>query len=257
MTAHQDDDVEFTVDELAMRVGMTVRNVRAYAGRGLIPAPRLSGRTGYYNNVHVQKLQLVRELVDRGYTLAAVEKAVLAQSDSTAAHALDLLGVLGSPATDEEETVVMTRSGLAALAGADQDDSLVDQLIAMGLVEPLDDKRLTIVKPAIVRAGTSAMALGLSPQTVTSFLPVISDHLSQVASILVDRVREEIWQPFVDAGMPEEDWARVLTAVEALLPVAGQAVLAVFKSELGEAINEALGQELGAFSASQADPTQP
>ena len=30
-------DDELTVDQLAARVGMTVRNVRAYAGRGLIP----------------------------------------------------------------------------------------------------------------------------------------------------------------------------------------------------------------------------
>ena len=49
---------EYTVDELAARAQMTVRNVRAYAGRGLIDAPRLEGRTGYYNREHLQRLQL-------------------------------------------------------------------------------------------------------------------------------------------------------------------------------------------------------
>ena len=67
---------EFTVDELAARAQMTVRNVRAYAGRGLIDAPRLEGRTGYYTLEHLQRLQLIRQLIDRGYTLAAVERAV-------------------------------------------------------------------------------------------------------------------------------------------------------------------------------------
>lgn len=67
---------EFTVDELAARAQMTVRNVRAYASRGLIAAPRLEGRTGYYTLEHLQRLQLIRQLIDRGYTLAAVEKAV-------------------------------------------------------------------------------------------------------------------------------------------------------------------------------------
>jgi len=55
-------DEELTVDQLAAKVGMTVRNVRAYAGRGLIPPPRLAGRTGYYDQDHVARLTLVREL---------------------------------------------------------------------------------------------------------------------------------------------------------------------------------------------------
>ena len=33
------DDATLTVDELSARVGMTVRTLRFYAGRGLIPPP--------------------------------------------------------------------------------------------------------------------------------------------------------------------------------------------------------------------------
>ena len=50
-----EDDDEFTVDELAARAQMTVRNVRAYASRGLIDAPRLEGRTGFYSLKHLQR----------------------------------------------------------------------------------------------------------------------------------------------------------------------------------------------------------
>ena len=57
-----------------------MRNVRAYAARGLIDPPRLEGRTGYYHLGHLQRLQLVREFLDRGYTLAAVEKAGLVEA---------------------------------------------------------------------------------------------------------------------------------------------------------------------------------
>ncbi|MGA8851022.1 MAG: MerR family transcriptional regulator, partial [Aeromicrobium sp.] len=58
------EPVEFTVDELAARAQMTVRNVRAYASRGLMDAPRLEGRTGYYSLQHLQRLQLIRQLLD-------------------------------------------------------------------------------------------------------------------------------------------------------------------------------------------------
>ena len=88
---------EFTVDELAARAQMTVRNVRAYAGRGLIEAPRLEGRTGYYSLAHLQRLQLIRQLIDRGYTLAAVEKAIAGAPSAAAGHALDLINILDLP----------------------------------------------------------------------------------------------------------------------------------------------------------------
>ena len=207
---------EITIDELAARVGMTVRNVRAYAGRGLIPAPRLQGRTGYYGAEHVSRLRLIRELVDRGYTLAAVEKAFASQSESTAVHALDLLAVLDAPLGQES-------------------------------AEVLDDDRINVLHPSVVRAGTSAIALGLSPSTVTSLIPLLSDRLGDIADELVTRVREEIWQPFNESGMPEQDWPHVLHVIEQLLPVAGQAVIAAFRRELSRSIGSALGAEIAAM----------
>ena len=39
---------ELTIDELARRTGMTVRNIRAHQSRGLLPPPEVRGRTGFY-----------------------------------------------------------------------------------------------------------------------------------------------------------------------------------------------------------------
>jgi DNA-binding transcriptional MerR regulator len=64
---HEDSDRELTVDELAARVGVTVRNLRAYSARGLLPPPRMVGRTGYYGREHVARLLLVREMLAEGY----------------------------------------------------------------------------------------------------------------------------------------------------------------------------------------------
>ncbi|MGH3495939.1 MAG: MerR family transcriptional regulator [Nocardioidaceae bacterium] len=242
---------ELTVDELAARVGMTVRNVRAYAGRGLIPPPRLVGRTGYYGKEHAQRLRLVRELIGRGYTLSAVEKALSSSAPTAAGHALDLLEVLESPLQDAEPPEVITREGLAALAGIDRDDVLVDQLVEMGLASRLDAERLTLLRPSVVRAGARAIALGLQPDTVLALLPVLSDRLSTLARAFVHEVRTQVWHPFIEAGMPEEDWPRVLSVVQSLLPVASQATLAVFRNEMSAAVHDAMGQELVELSSRQ------
>ena len=58
-----------TLDELTNRVGMSVRNVRFYTTKGLVPPPIRRGRSGYYTPDHVARLQLVQELQGHGFTL--------------------------------------------------------------------------------------------------------------------------------------------------------------------------------------------
>lgn len=237
---------EFTVDELAARAKMTVRNVRAYAGRGLIEAPRLAGRTGYYSLEHLSRLQLIRSLLDRGYTLAAIEETILRNPTASAGHALDLLTVLNQPSS-EETPEEMPRDALTAMAGVSRDDSLIEELAALGLVEWIDNDRVRLVRPTIVRAGVAASAMGLDPETVLSLLPLLQEHLGAIADAFVFRVRDEIWQPFADEGMPATDWPRILKVIETLLPVAGQAVLGVFREQIARAIGAELGEQLAAF----------
>src|SRR5688500_1444866 len=106
---------EFTVDVLAERAAMTVRNVRAYSTRGLIDPARLRGRTGYYTQKHLQRLILIRTLLGRGFTLAAIEDAIL-KSPSTASNvALDLLNIFEvDDAQDPSE--IISRAELASLS---------------------------------------------------------------------------------------------------------------------------------------------
>lgn len=234
---------EFTIDQLATRAGMTVRNVRAYSGRGLIPPPRLEGRTGYYSLEHLQRLQLVRELLDRGYTLAAVEKAMLENPNTATSHTLDLLRILEEPA-HEEEPEVMPRDALTALAGVPRDSDLVDALVGHGLVEWVDDDTVRVLSPGVVRAGAAAIQLGLDPQTVIALFPFIRQHVRAVADQLVAKTVEEILAPFLEAGLPERDWPHIVQIVEGLIPVANQVTLGIFRGQLAESIEAELGEQL-------------
>lgn len=63
---------EFTIGDLARVAGMTVRNVRAYQGRGLLPAPHRRGRRAWYGVEHVARLRLVRGLAAHGLTLRVI-----------------------------------------------------------------------------------------------------------------------------------------------------------------------------------------
>src|SRR3954470_22714074 len=65
-----------TLEELTERVAMSVRNVRFYTTKGLVPPPIRRGRSGYYTADHVARLELVRELQAHGFTLSAIERYV-------------------------------------------------------------------------------------------------------------------------------------------------------------------------------------
>src|SRR5215203_6011136 len=131
-------DRELTVDELAARVGMTVRNVRAYAARGLLPPPRLVGRTGYYGRQHVARLLLVREMLAEGYSLAMIERTLASAPPTASSATLALHRALLAPwLPPEPET--LTGAELAARAGVPEDPAFVDRLVALGLVQRLDD----------------------------------------------------------------------------------------------------------------------
>ncbi len=248
MADHSPVPEEFTVDELAKRAGMTVRNVRAYASRGLIAAPRLEGRTGYYNLEHLQRLRLIREFIDRGYTLSAVERAMLASPHAASGHTLDLLRLLDEPQHGAEPEV-MSRDALAALAGVPRDDALIVALGEFHLVEWLDDETVRLLQPTVVRAGAAAVALGLDAKTVISLFPLLSSNLREIADAFVSGVSTEIFQPFRDAGMPADEWPGILQSIESLLPVASQVVLSIFRRQLGEAIDSEIGEQLSERSS--------
>lgn len=240
-----------TIEELAVKVGMTVRNIRAYAGRGLLPAPRLVGRKGFYGEDHVTRLQLIRDLLGRGYTLAAVERALGDNPELADPHTLDFLGMLSDP-VGEEEPEVITRAELTRLAGLVGKDDVVtmieEVLVERDLIELLDGQRVSLKEPVLIRAGAQAISIGLAPETVLDLLADLRDDLAHVAERFVDVVRAELWKPFVDRGMPAEEWDTFSSSIEGIIPVAVQATMAMFRHELGLAIEAGVGAEIQALT---------
>ncbi len=67
-----DGSRRLTVDELARAAGTTTRQVRALQTQGLLPHPHLVGRTGYYDDDHLDRLRAVLRLQADGFSLASL-----------------------------------------------------------------------------------------------------------------------------------------------------------------------------------------
>jgi DNA-binding transcriptional MerR regulator len=237
--AEETGDRELTVDELAARVGVTVRNVRAYSARGLLPPPRMVGRTGYYGREHVARLLLVREMLAEGYSLSMIERTLASAPPNASSTTLALHRALLAPWLPPEPEL-MTGAELAARAGVPENHGLVDRLVEIGLVERLGEGELRVLDPALLTAGLQVVALGVPPNDLIDAQARVNDHVREIAQTYVGMFVRTGWQSFVDAGAPPDQLERVRDTVARLQPAAAQAVLAAFRTEMAAAVGNAV-----------------
>ena len=100
-----DSAASMTIDELAQRTGMTVRNIRAHQSRGLVPAPEVRGRTGYYGEEHLTRIELIKELQADGFNLEAIRR-LLEGAGGSSREVLDFSRTLRAPFEDEEPEIL-------------------------------------------------------------------------------------------------------------------------------------------------------
>src|ERR1700754_2479160 len=141
--SRSDEGDLLTIDQLAERTGITVRTIRYYAGRGLLPSPRLRGRTGLYGPDHVARLELVSELSALGFTLSAIESHLERLPPSAGAAELALQRALLTPWVPEEIEEI-GRAELDRRAGRTLSCDELATLVELGAVTQLDDGRVRL-----------------------------------------------------------------------------------------------------------------
>jgi DNA-binding transcriptional MerR regulator len=233
-----------TIDELAQRTGMTVRNIRAHQSRGLLPAPEIEGRTGYYGTDHIARLELIAEMQADGFNLAAI-KRLLADAAGSESEVLGFKRALTSWEV-EEPSFITTDELLERLALAEPNPGLFDRALKAGFLVDLGEGQLQVPNPTLLHAAEELRALGISADTAMAVLEQIDRGSRSIARGFTKLFLEEIWRPFAEAGQPEEEWPRVREALERLRPLATDAVLAVFRRTMAEATERRFGEELEA-----------
>jgi DNA-binding transcriptional MerR regulator len=231
-----------TIDELASRTGMTVRNIRAHQSRGLLPAPEIRGRTGYYGTEHVTRLELISEMQADGFNLQAI-KRLIDVSDGSGQEVLGFKRALMAP-FDQESPEFIEQADLNERWGQ-LDGKLLAKAQRLGLIRPLGEGRFEVPSPTLYRAGEELLALGVDPRVVLATAEQVVRRAEAISHAFVELFLDAIWKPFVEAGRPEEEWPRVREALERLRPLASEAVVATFQRAMTQGVERAFGRELG------------
>lgn len=234
-------DGEMTIRELAERTGMTVRNIRAHQTRGLLPPPVVRGRTGYYNEEHVARIALTREMQADGLNLEAIRR-VLEGGEGAATEIFDFTRALRAPFEEEAPEIVGVEELAGVWGGAtggNLDPELMRRAEKLGIVRALPDGQVEVISPRLMRAAVALAELGVGPEGALISAEKLRRHADGVARTFVDLFVKEIWQPFDRAGRPEGDWPKVREALDRMRPLASDALLAVFQIAMGEAVEKA------------------
>ena len=240
-----------TIRELAERTGMTVRNIRAHQTRGLLPPPVVRGRTGYYNEEHVARIELTKEMQADGLNLEAIRR-VLDSGDGSASAIFDFTRALRAPFEDEAPEIFEAEE-LAAIWGGEVDPDLIRRGEALGVFRALPGGRIEAISPRLLRAAAELAKLGIGPEGTIDTAEKLRKHADGVARVFVELFVHEIWEPFDRAGRPERDWPRMSEALERMRPLAAGALLATFQIAMGEAIERQSERTLR-LAAADGDP---
>ncbi len=231
---------DLTIDELARETGMTVRNIRSHASRGLLQPPEVRARTGYYGPEHVARLRLIQELQANGYNLAAI-KHLLQRGNGQAERVLGFARSILAPWEAERPEVVDAVELAAKWGAAEVDPKLVARAEKLGLVAPLGDGRYEILSPTVLRAGEVVRELGVSPERALDIVERVVRAADGVTKEFVRLFMEQVWKPYREA---DGDLADVQRAVERLRPLATDTLVAVFHLRMTQAVEQAFAREL-------------
>lgn len=222
-----------TLEELTDRAATSVRNVRFYTSKGLLPPPIRRGRSGFYSADHLARLEMVRELQLHGFTLAAIEKYLARLPDDATPETIALHRTLLAPwMPDLPETV--SRRELDKRAGRSLSDDELDTLHALGIVFPTKSGQYQVATGHL-SVGFSMLDLGMPLEAALAANDVFQRHGRALAEELTEVFREKVW-PAYKAAYDERDTSpeKLQEIIERYKPVTVQALVAAFEAGVDE-----------------------
>jgi len=228
----------WTIEELAARAGLSVRNVRSHAARGLLPPPEVRQRVGHYGPEHLARLHMIRELQEEGLKLEGI-KRLLDESHATDEGLLRVRQAADAY-TEAEEPEVYSAAELAERFGVDGDEieQAVKRSVELRILVPLDKGLYEVPSPSLLEAAEEAVRMGIALPHALDVIEVLRRNARVAAERFVQLFLADVWKPFAEAGMPREEWPRIADSMEATRPLAAQALLAVFRQEMAEEVDE-------------------
>ncbi len=217
---------EYRIGELARESGITVRTLRYYQERKLLPPPRRAGRIGWYSRAHLTRLRIISQLLDRGHTLGGIGELLSAWDKG-----YDLAALLGfeqamtAPWSDEAPVPVAVADVSAMLEGQ-LTPEILEEAARLGYVS-VDGDGVFQVSRRLLDATTTLVREGIPLPAILAAGRQLQASLDQLASLFVDLVSTHVLDRRSAPPGPRE-LTRFAETIERLRPVARTVIDAEF-----------------------------
>lgn len=183
----------WTIDALALQVGMTVRTTRYYASLGLLPPPERRGRIAYYDDRHRLRLEMIRTMQERGFSLAGIEQQLSQLRDDTSLADLEVRrSMLTSWAPSPTE--VLSAEALSLRAGRVLTAAELAQLAELGVIREQSPDAYAVLPTFEV--SVALFDLDVSLETVREAAGIISESMHTMVNRLQGVMRTGVVDPF-------------------------------------------------------------
>ena len=217
-----------TLDDLTKRVGMSVRNVRFYTTKGLVPPPIRRGRSGFYTDLHVARLEMIRELQGHGFTLSAIERYLSHVPEDASPEDLALQRTMLAP-WSADRPVVMDRAELEERAGREMAEADLDTLEAIGVLAR--SGTAYAVSLTQLPVGLGLLELGFPTDAALAAKEVYLRHGRQIAEELHEVFRTMVWPLYQESGASPELLREI---VERLKPLSIASLVSAYELAMDE-----------------------
>lgn len=243
-------DETYRIEDLAHLSGATVRTIRAYQDRGLLPRPERRGRANVYSDAHLVRLRQIADLLDRGYTLASIKELLEAwDAGRGLGGVLGLVAEVDGPWTDEE-AVRISRAELDERFGGTPDDAAVAEAVELGVLEPVpgDADSFVVPSPQELAVAVELHAAGVPLSAISAHLRELRGQVEHIAARLLEFTTEHVFARYLDGPHrpTDADAAEAASLVRRLRPLAQQTVDAELARAMRLLAVRHLRQRLGA-----------
>src|SRR4051794_16492718 len=204
-------DWPIPIEELAERVGMSPRNIRAHQSRGLLPPPEHRGRIACYGEEHEHILLRIKELQAKGYNLAAIEELMRGGVDELTT----LQRVVLAPILANDE-VVLSRQRLDGMFDQQPDPDRYRRAVECGMVRVTDEGDLRAPSQALLDGARRVLDLGVPFDDLFDMQIEVVRDTRDLARRFVQLCLDCALSPYGDDVVPPEKWEDARTRFEQL-----------------------------------------
>jgi DNA-binding transcriptional MerR regulator len=247
---------QLTIEQLAAASGMTVRNIRAHQARGLLAPPEVRLRVGYYGPEHVAQLGLIRDLQGDGFNLAGIKKLLEATQGTSQRLARFREALAAAPDAEVPQTLTRSELGHRFRVDPERAPDVLRRAERLGILVPAGPDRFLAPSPSLLSVAERVVEHGVSVEGALEVFEQIERHCDAVSVAFIRLFMDQVWRPFEAAGLPDERWAEIDTAIAALRPLAGEALQAIFGQRMLARIDAAFGELTRRFGEDQRPVTE-